>query len=324
VSARDAQDDRTGRRGERPFRGAFLNLGGTIGEIHDGGGGLQRTDAGMLLAAACLPANWGAHEVHNVDSVDMTFAALFAARDIIAHDTHSDGFVMCCGTDLLDEIAFTASSIIPHDRPVVLTAASQPYSATGSDGPANLQRAAVLAAFAQNGFHVVMGDMIFDPQRVTKFSAQALQPFDAFDGPTGRFRADLPILLKSAEAAGEFADLRAEDCTARVGIMTMGLGAAHDFIDPQRLDGLVVAAAGAGGISETMRDMLRRDFLPRMPVVLSTRCPFGFAINPAVAKYAMEGARHDGFLLDGYTHLNAAKARIRLILEIGRRRRVHG
>jgi len=102
----------------------------------------------------------------------------------------------------------------------------------------------------------------------------------------------------------------------------MCLGGDCDFADPGRLDGLVVAGAGAGGLSVGMLDMLRGKFLPVMPVVLSTRCPFGFSINPAIAKYALQDARADGFILDGYTQLTAPKARIRLILEIARDKKV--
>ena len=85
----------------------------------------------------------------------------------------------------------------------------------------------------------------------------------------------------------------------------------------QHLDGLVVASAGAGGLSRRTHTMLRANYLPRMPVVLSTRCPFGFAVDPGSPKYALGQAYTQGFLVHGYTGLNAIQARIRLILEIG-------
>ncbi len=62
--------------------------------------------------------------------------------------------------------------------------------------------------------------------------------------------------------------------------------------------------------------MLKARYLPVMPVVLSTRCPFGFAINLREPKYALAAARADGFLTRGYAELSAIQARIRLIAEI--------
>jgi hypothetical protein len=54
-----------------------------------------------------------------------------------------------------------------------------------------------------------------------------------------------------------------------------------------------------------------------MPVVLSTRCAFGYAVDARQPKYALADARAAGFRIDGYTRLSAVQARIRLILEIG-------
>jgi len=164
------------------FHATLLNLGGTIGEVYDDTGQLRRIDGRTLLDAARLPEFWSAEDVIVADSVDMTFDALFRVKDAIARDTKSQGFILCCGTDLLDEIAYAASLILPSDRPVILTAASLPHSAVGSDGPANLRRAAQLvSALEEPGFYVVMGDAIFDPALVAKIDTQAMQPFGALD-----------------------------------------------------------------------------------------------------------------------------------------------
>ncbi|MFS2168619.1 asparaginase, partial [Variovorax sp. Varisp62] len=54
-----------------------------------------------------------------------------------------------------------------------------------------------------------------------------------------------------------------------------------------------------------------------IPVVLSTRCAHGFRVNPAVTKYAYDRAHKLGLITAGYDGLNASKARIRLIAELG-------
>lgn len=303
-------------------RGALLNLGGTIGELYGPAGLDERTSAATLLATARLGASWTGHDIAPIDSTEIDVDAIERAGHAIAADRTSEGFILCCGTDLLEEIAYAASLLLPAGRPIVVTAAALPASAPGTDGPANLRRAAALiASGAARGTTVVMGDAIFAPSGIVKLEPQAVQPFAAMDGPIGRFRADMPQLFASPPAEDRFRGLPADACRARVAILTQCMGAIDSFVDPAALDGLVVAGAGAGGLSARSHAMLRDRYLSAMPVVLSTRCAFGFAVNPAVAKHALAAARKDGFLIDDYARLGAVQARIRLILEIGLARR---
>jgi L-asparaginase len=299
-------------------RCALLNLGGTIGEIYDGGGLEKRLSASMLLAAAGLSRDWTGHDVAPLDSVDITFDALELASNIIARDRASMGFIMCCGTDLLEEIAYAASLLLPSDRPIVFTAAASPASEPGADGPANLRRAAALISSGLVvGTVIVMGDEIFSPAGTVKIEPQAMQPFAARNGQIGRFRGGSPSLYGSPDQDDRFRILAARHCRARVAILNEYMGGTDVFVDPSDLDGLIVASAGAGGLSRRTHAMLLARYLPTMPVVLSTRCPFGYDVNPNIPKYALAAASADGFLIQGYSQLNAVQARIRLILEIG-------
>lgn len=299
-------------------RCALLNLGGTIGEIYGAERLEKRLSADMLLTSAGLPPDWRGHDVALIDSVDMTFEALERASTIIRDDRNSTGFILCCGTDLLEEIAYAASLLLPSDRPIVVTAAALPASEPGADGPANLRRAAALIASGLlGGTAVVMGDAIFPPAGIVKIEPQALQPFAARDGAIGRFRGGAPNLFGSPGRDDRFRRVTADQCRARVAILKECMGGTDVFVDPSELDGLVVASAGAGGLSRRTHAMLRARYLPAMPVVLSTRSPFGYAVSCNTPKYALAAARAEGFLIHGYTELNAIQARIRLILEIG-------
>jgi L-asparaginase len=299
-------------------RCALLNLGGTIGEVYGTGGLARRLSAAELLAAAELPGDWPAHDVALIDSADMTFAALDIASQLIAEDQASAGFILCCGTDLLEEVAYAASLLLPTDRPIVVTAAAVPASEPGADGPANLRRAAALIASGIDvGTVVVMGDAIFAAAGIVKIEPQGVQPFSASDGPVGRFRGGAPCLVTRPPRDQRFTMLTSGDCQARVAILHECMGGVADFVDPKALDGLVVAGAGAGGLSARTMALLRTRYLPAMPVVLSTRCAFGYVVNPDLAKYDFAAARAERFRIDGYSHLSAVQARIRLILEIG-------
>lgn len=299
-------------------RCALLNVGGTIGEHYGPDGLTRRSSARMLLAAAGLPAHWPGYDVALLDSADITFDVIGLVATVIAGDRRSAGFILCCGTDLLEEVAYAAALLLPTGRPIVVTGAALPASEPGSDGPANLRRAAELVASGLiAGTTVVMGDAIFAPAGLAKIEPQGAQPFMAGDGPIGRFRGGMPRIVSAPACDDGFRGLTAEDCRARVAILSECIGGTDIFVDPASLDGLVVAAAGAGGLSRRTYAMLKARYLPVMPVVLSTRCPFGFSINPGQPKHALAAARGDGFLTRGYSELSAVQARIRLIAQIG-------
>ena len=118
-------------------------------------------------------------------------------------------------------------------------------------------------------------------------------------------------------SAEKYDGLHSTECTAKVAIVSETLGGVTAGPDVHEIDGLVVAAAGAGGLSERTRKLLRDEYIPSVPVVLSTRCPFGFTVNPDTAKYSLNVARTEGLIIDGYTGLNALQARVRLILQLG-------
>ena len=117
-----------------------------------------------------------------------------------------------------------------------------------------------------------------------------------------------------------YAELEVSDLGARVAIATETFGLLVGFPDLSELDGIVVAGKGAGGLSAQSQTLLG-EAARRIPVVLSTRCPHGFQVNPAVTKYAYDHAHELGLITAGYDGLNASKARIRLIAELGRTNR---
>ena len=296
----------------------LLNCGGTITENYQTDGTIKRLLARDLIALSGQ-ADWIGHDIDPVDSCDLTFASLCKARDVMRKDRESEAFVMCCGTDAMEDVAYAAALLFDRERPVVLTGAAIPGGNANADGPRNLADAANLArAMPQRaGALVVFAGRIFDPASIVKLWPQAIQPFGPETAIRGSIDADIVTLAGSGIVEESYAELDVSDLGARVAIVTETFGSLVGFPDVSELDGIVVAGKGAGGFS-AQSERLLSESARHVPVVLSTRCAQGFRVNPAVTKYAYDHAHKLGLTTVGYDGLNASKARIRLIAELGR------
>ncbi|NIE57879.1 MULTISPECIES: asparaginase domain-containing protein [unclassified Burkholderia] len=299
----------------------LLNCGGTITESYQSDGTIERLLARDLIALSGQ-ADWIGHDIDPVDSCDLTFASMCRARDVMRQDRGSEAFVMCCGTDAMEDVAYAAALLFDRDRPVVLTGAAIPGGNANADGPRNLADAANLARAMPKGASalVAFAGRIFDPVSIVKVWPQAIQPFGPETAIRGSIEADIVTLTGSGAVDDSYAELDVSDLGACVAIVMETFGALVGFPDISELDGIVVAGKGAGGFSAQSERLLGEAAM-HIPVVLSTRCAHGFRVNPAVTKYAYDRAHNLGLTTAGYDGLNASKARIRLIAELGRANR---
>ncbi|WP_175975076.1 asparaginase domain-containing protein [Burkholderia sp. BCC1047] len=299
----------------------LLNCGGTITESYRSDGTIERLLARDLIVLSGQ-ADWIGHDVDPVDSCDLTFASICRARDVMRQDRDSEAFVMCCGTDAMEDVAYAAALLFDRDRPVVLTGAAIPGGNANADGPRNLTDAANLARAMPRGASAVVAfaGRIFDPASIVKVWPQAIQPFGPETAIRGSIEADIVTLTGSGAGDDSYAELDVSDLGARVAIVMETFGSLVGFPDISELDGIVVAGKGAGGFS-AQSERLLSEAATHIPVVLSTRCAHGFRVNPAVTKYAYDRAHGLGLTTAGYDGLNASKARIRLIAELGRANR---
>lgn len=299
----------------------LLNCGGTITENYRSDGTIERLLARDLIAQSGQ-ADWIGHDIDPVDSCDLTFASLCRARDVMRQDRESEAFVLCCGTDAMEDVAYAAALLFDRDRPVVLSGAAIPGGNANADGPRNLADSANLARSMPHGASalVAFAGRIFDPVSIVKVWPQAIQPFGPETAIRGSIDADIVTLAGSGIVDESYAELDVSDLGARVAIVTETFGLLVGFPDLSKLDGIVVAGKGAGGFS-AQSERLLSEAARHIPVVLSTRCAHGFRVNPAVTKYAYDRAHNLGLVTAGYDALNASKARIRLIAQLGRANR---
>ena len=296
----------------------LLNCGGTITESYQADGTIKRLLARDLIALSGQ-TDWIGYDIDPVDSCDLSFVSLCRARDVMRQDRESEAFVMCCGTDAMEDVAYAAALLFDRDRPVVVTGAAIPGGNANADGPRNLADSASVACAMPQGASVLVAfaGRIFDPLSIVKIWPQAIQPFGPETAIRGSIDADIVTLTGSGVVDDSYAELDVADLGARVAIVMETFGSLDGFPDISRLDGIVVAGKGAGGFSAQSEGLLS-EAAAHIPVVLSTRCAHGFRVNPAVTKYAYDRAHKLGLITAGYDGLNASKARIRLIAELGR------
>jgi L-asparaginase len=302
-----------------------LTLGGTIAMTRTAtASGVTPTLTGSDLVAA-VPGLKGAAEVATEDFRQMPGASL-AVSDIVslvdrlqrAERDGVNGIVVTQGTDTLEETAYMTDLYYQGSTPVVFTGAMRNAATAGADGPANLLAAvqtAVSAGARGAGVLVVLGDEIHAARHVRKMHTTSPGAFGSpSTGPLGhvvegsaRFHHSLSPIAPLPLPVG---DLPA------VEIITASLGSSGTLLEglENKVAGLVVAAFGAGHVSETWCPRLEV-LAAAMPVVLASRIGAGRVLT---STYAFPGSESDllarGLISAGA--LDAYKARLLLVAHL--------
>lgn len=231
------------------------------------------------------------------------------------------GVVITHGTDTIEETAYLFSLILPPAKPVVLVGSMRPSTAVSADGPANLMdaiRVAGAASAAGRGVMLVMNDQIFDPRSVTKVDVRQVNGFAApARGPIGHVQQPQPRFFHPA--AGKPPQLALlPKRLPRVAILYAYAGITGDDVRnvAQDADGLIIAGAGAGGVSSSARKAITALARRGLPVVRTPRQGIG-DIWPAEAPAPARGDDDDdrATIIAG-RELTPAKARILLMLAL--------
>jgi L-asparaginase len=230
--------------------------------------------------------------------------------------------VITHGTDTLEETAFVLHSLLPKDKPVVLTCAMRPASALMPDGPQNLLDAVLLARQpGVRGVIAVCAAQAFAALDVCKVHSYRL---DAFDGgeagamaliENGQVRQLHPWPLTPAPDQDMDSALRQRFLSVaalpRVALLTShadadGLVVHALLADPgaHPIQGLVVAGTGNGTVHQALATALIEAQARGVRVVRTSRCPRGQVLAQA------------GHALPEFSTLSPVKARLALALEL--------
>ena len=282
-----------------------LGNGGTIaGLAADPGEHLRYVAAqvGVDALVAALPPPGVAVEseqVAQLDSKDMDFATWRRLAVRVAHHvarTEVAGVVMTHGTDTMEETAYFLSRVVATAKPVVLTGAMRPASASEADGPRNLSDA--LAVAAQGGIAggagiagvvVVFAGGIHGARDVRKVHPQRLDAFSSGErGALGHVVDGVVRLEREPVAVAPAIDLDTLPVDPAswpwVEIVTSDAGAdgrAVEALAAAGVRGIVVAATGNGTVHRRLADALVAAAAQGVVASRSSRCLDGAILGDA-------------------------------------------
>ncbi len=269
-----------------------IATGGTIASQSSSVGKVARTKAATLVGAVGqdrLPDNVtvSARDAGTMNSYNLTFDDTRRIAQAIreALDDGADGVVVTHGTDTMEETAFLYDLTSQDPRPVVFTGAQHSADARdGNDGPGNIADAITVAAHPASrgrGALVVFAETILAVRGVTKVDTFAPQPYAAvIGGALGLVHTGLVFYASAPEPwqrldfpSQEYARLRVAtvvnqpNSPATDSGITVAIG--------QGAAGVVVLGVGAGNTSWDQVAGIEAATAAGIPVVLSTRVPFG-------------------------------------------------
>ena len=129
-------------------------------------------------------ANLVLYDLMSVDSNEMNednWITLLNKVNEVSQDKTIDGIVITHGTDTIEETAYFLNLTVNTMKPVILTGAMRPATATSADGPYNLYQAVSLACHEEAFGHGVMclfSSTIYSGRDIQKVNNYKIDAFD--------------------------------------------------------------------------------------------------------------------------------------------------
>ena len=304
----------------------IIATGGTIA----GSGEAGRTTeyrAGTVAVADILKsvpqlgklANIEMISLMSVDSNEMDEQKWLQLRKVInqqAARDDVDGIVVTHGTDTIEETAYFLNLTVNTAKPVVLTGAMRPATATSADGPFNIYRAVALAADDQTydcGVVCLFSSTIYSARDIAKINNYKIDAFSSLnDHAALGYMRDAEVFITSRPVSkhtihSKFSQLE-YSALPKVGVAVYYAGAPVEVLERlgQDCDGLVVIGTGSGNYSQAWRQKLDAMAEQGVVIVRSSRVSNSIVFDEPIFD------PHDHFI--GLNTLTSYKARILLML----------
>lgn len=253
----------------RKKRIAIVATGGTIAGAGQVGKSLEYR-AGEISVSAIIDtipnirdlADLECHQLFSLDSNEMDpqrWVKLARVINELLDRLDIDGCVVTHGTDTLDETSYFLNLTISSDKPVVLTGAMRPATATSADGPFNLYQAVALAASPRavgQGVMALFSSTIYSGRDIEKINNFRVDAFDHKDFGCLGFMQDEEVYFYSrvyrkhtheSVFSGELPDI-----LPKVAVACFYAGADPGILYhlSEENEGIVIAGTGSGNYSE--------------------------------------------------------------------------
>ena len=275
-------------------RVAMVATGGTIAST------VQGRDGGYeprLAAADLLETIRGSQVFANIDEMDFRSTPGFALTidDVVQlsrmlhvklEDPGIVGAVVTCGTAAMDEVSYLLDLLLDSAKPIVLTGAMLHASRLGYDGSRNLSdalRVAIDPTASGRGVMVTLGGEIHAARDVQKLHRTALAPLISWPaGPLGIADADKVVWIRPPRGRHSFGPI---DPVGPVDIIKVVLGCDDRMVRAALTSGarglVIEGMPGGGGVPLAMMCALREAIASHVPVIATSRSPFGRILSIA-------------------------------------------
>lgn len=248
---------------------AIVATGGTIAGTGQAGktSSYQAGRIGMEEILESIPliqevATLEMHQLFNIDSNEMNevhWLELAKCINELASREDIDGIVVTHGTDTLEETAYFLNLVIHTQKPVVITGAMRPATATSADGPFNLYQAVSLAVNEKAIGQGVMGlfsNTIYAGRDIQKINNYKIDAFDQRSlGCLGYMQDDKVYFYSRTFKTHTFHSVfswQLPSTLPKVGIAYFYAGASEEILDDlaKKHEGIVIIGSGSGNYSK--------------------------------------------------------------------------
>lgn len=279
---------------------AIIATGGTIAGVGKDGktvvyhaGEIDVNDILESIPKINEVAHLKTFQLYNVDSNEMDEEKWMGLSNMINSlvlEEDIDGIVVTHGTDCIEETSYYLTLTLNTNKPVVLTGAMRPATATSADGPFNLYQAVSLASNDSaygKGVMVLFSNTIYsgrDVQKINNFKV------DAFGQKTfgclGYMQDEVPYFFSDTFKKHTIHSIFAGNYNSlpKVGVALFYAGASADILYhlAQSNEGIVIVGAGSGNYNEKWKEAIEDLSKKGIIFVRSSRVQEGIVFDDEV------------------------------------------
>lgn len=240
-------------------------------------------------------------------------------------EKHYDGVIVTHGTDTLEETAYFLDLTINTEIPIVMIGSMKNSSEPDWDGPRNLIDAIHICLNNNSknlGVLVCLNGEINAASEVTKIYSDSVESFKSLDFGSLGFVQNGRVIYNRLPHYLE--KIETDVIDDNVDMLTVYAGMNEKFFKfsaDSGASGIVVEALGVGNVPPPAFEGIKYAVEKGIPVVLTSRCPAGE--TDYIYSYPGAGKHlHDlGVIFADY--INGQKARIKLIIVLGKTRDIN-